>query len=347
MSPLTAMFMLTAAALATAGCTAGEPAPPESASTRVCAVLPDTNSPRWEGIDRAALTAGVEAAGLEVDVQNAEGEASAYADIVDAQLEAGCGVMILAELDGADAAAAEAAHAAGATVIGYGDAFAGADYVVGPDDAEIGRLQGQSVVDALTAAGRVVAGSSVVFLGVDGASATQHDAATAALLAAGVKPAAQPLGPPAEAQAQFDAASAGLGGHVDAVWASTDAYASGVIASRQAQGLDSVPLTGRGAGLDALRHVVTGWQTSTVYTPAAAQAEAAAALAVAVVGDDDPAVAGELADGTPYVAVAPVLVGPADVVALVRAGEVTAAELCVGDAGGRSVVDACAALGIG
>lgn len=352
--PLTVAVLLAAATLALSGCTAETAAPPENTSTRVCAVLPDTSSPRWETVDRVALTSGVEGAGFEVDVQNAEGDAERYGEIVDAQLEDGCGVVILAEISGAAgsaesaaASAAEAAHAAGATVIGYGGSFAGADYAVAPDEAEIGRLQGQSLVDALTAAGKTPAVASAVFLGADAATTAQHDAATATMRAAGVRPAAQPIGPPAEAAAQFAAASAGLSGRVEAVWASTDAYAAGAISDWQAAGLAPVPLTGRGASIDALRNIVAGWQTSTVYTPAHAVADAAVALAESVLNDDEPATTGTLADSTPYVAVAPVLIGPADVATVITAGEVAAADVCAGDAGGRSLVDACAALGIG
>ena len=71
------------AVLLLAGCSsAGTPAPSgdgdgntdgDATASRACVILPDAaSSPRWENFDRKYLQEGLEAAGFEVDIQNAQ-----------------------------------------------------------------------------------------------------------------------------------------------------------------------------------------------------------------------------------------------------------------------------------
>ena len=80
-------------ALLLAGCSSGgsggETGDAEAA-TRACVILPDAaSSPRWENNDRPYLEEGLEAAGFEADIQNAQGDANKYATIADQQLSQG------------------------------------------------------------------------------------------------------------------------------------------------------------------------------------------------------------------------------------------------------------------
>ena len=70
---------------------------------RACVILPDaaSSADRWEDLDRKYLGEGLEAAGFEADIQNAQGDVSKYATIADQQLTQGCGVMLLVDLPGA------------------------------------------------------------------------------------------------------------------------------------------------------------------------------------------------------------------------------------------------------
>ena len=98
-------------------------------ATRACVILPDTaSSDRWENLDRKYLQEGLEAAGFEVDIQNAQGDTAKYATIADQQLAQGCGVMLLVDLQGAGVGVAETAKADGIPVIAYDRPIAGADY---------------------------------------------------------------------------------------------------------------------------------------------------------------------------------------------------------------------------
>ncbi len=87
--------------------------------------------------------------------------------------------------------------------------------------------------------------------------------------------------------------------------------------------------------------MLLGKQTATVYKPVSLEANAGAALAVALLKGDSPKADKKLDDGTPYIAVTPILVGPDKVVTVVQAGDAKASDLCSGD-----TADACAKYGV-
>ena len=156
-SILSAAALTGAAALLLAGCAgSGGGTPSEGgdgggdAAGRACVILPDAaSSPRWENFDRKYLQEGLEGAGFEVDIQNAQGDVNKYSTIADQQLTQGCGVMLLVDYQGAAEAVATKAKAEGIPVIAYDRPFAGADYYVSFDNVEVGRLEGQTVLDGL------------------------------------------------------------------------------------------------------------------------------------------------------------------------------------------------------
>ena len=162
-SILSAAALTGAAALLLAGCagSGGGTTPSDGGdgggdaeAGRACVILPDAaSSPRWENFDRKYLQEGLEEAGFEVDIQNAQGDVNKYSTIADQQLTQGCGVMLLVDYQGAAEAVAEKATAQGIPVIAYDRPFAGADYYVSFDNMEVGRLQGQTVLNGLEAAG--------------------------------------------------------------------------------------------------------------------------------------------------------------------------------------------------
>ena len=161
-------------------------------------ILPDAaSSPRWENNDRPYLQEGLEAAGFETDIQNAQGDTNKYATIADQQLSKGCGVMLLVDYNGAGAGVAEKAKAEGIPVIAYDRPIEGADYYVSFDNFQVGQLEGQSILDGLAAAGKDPATAVVVYMGgdpADGNAAMFHDGAVDVMEAAGIKPAAEPPG---------------------------------------------------------------------------------------------------------------------------------------------------------
>jgi len=85
-----------AVALVLAGCSKAD----KTAEDFVGVILPDTtSSPRWESADRVFLQAAFDAAGVRVDIQNANGDRVAFITIADQMMAAGAKVLILVNLD--------------------------------------------------------------------------------------------------------------------------------------------------------------------------------------------------------------------------------------------------------
>lgn len=337
-----------ASALVLTGCSAATDADAgaeEGPSTRACIILPDAeSSPRWENGDRPALEAAFTDAGFESDIQNAQGDTTKYGTIADQQLAKGCGVMLLVDHQGAAIQVTAKAKAAGIPVIAYDRPIEGADFYVSFDNETVGALEGQSIVDGLTAAGVDPAAASVVYVGgdpADGNAKMFYDGAVSVMSEAGIEPAFETPGTwdGAKAGTAFEQALTSLGGKVDAVWVANDNNAAAVITVLDKNGL-TVPVSGQDASIAGLQNVLLGKQTATVYKPFSLEAKAASDLAIALLKGESPTVDKKLADGTPYIAVVPILVGKMDVMKVVDGGDATVAEICKG------IEDACAANGV-
>src|SRR5688572_31162726 len=120
---------------------------------QVAELLPDSKSSvRWETVDRPFLKAAFDDAGVESDIQNAEGDKSTQQQQAEQAITNGAKVLLLVNLDsGSGAAIAANAKSQGVKVIDYdrltlkGDS----DYYVSFDNEEVGKLQGQGLVDCL------------------------------------------------------------------------------------------------------------------------------------------------------------------------------------------------------
>jgi D-xylose transport system substrate-binding protein len=341
---LPAVALAGAAAVLLAGCAGGGGGTPsedggggDAEAGRACVILPDAaSSPRWENFDRKYLQEGLEAAGFEVDIQNAQADVAKYQTIADQQLTQGCGVMLLVEYQGAGEAVAAKAKAEGIPVIAYDRPLKGADYYVSFDNVEVGRLEGQTVLDGLEAAGKDPASAVVVYMGgdpTDGNAGMFKEGAVEVMEAAGITPAAEPPGiwDQAKSQTNFEQALTGLGGQVDGVWAANDTNAAGVIKVLQDNNLTGVAVSGQDANVAGLQNILLGWQTATVYKPVKDEADAAVETAVALLNGETPEADAELEDGTPYIQVTPQLVGPNEVKDVIAAGDAAYDDVCTPD----------------
>ena len=336
-----------AAALVLSGCSgAGGGGSTDAASTRACVILPDAaSSPRWENGDRPALDKAFTDAGFEADIQNAQADTSKYATIADQQLSKGCGVMLLVDYNGAAVAVAAKAKKQGIPVIAYDRPISGADYYVSFDNNKVGALEGQAIVDGLKAAGKDPAKAVVVYMGgdpSDGNAKMFHDGAVSVMSAAGIKPAQEPTGvwDGTKSATNFEQALTALGGKVDAVWVANDTNAAGVITVLDKNHL-TVPVSGQDASIAGLQNVLLGKQTTTVWKHVQDEAKAAVDTATALLKGDKPTADQKLADGTPYISVVPVAVGPADVEKVVQAGDAKASDICT-----AAVAAACTKYGV-
>ncbi|GAA1993758.1 substrate-binding domain-containing protein [Microbacterium pumilum] len=351
---LPAVALAGAAAVMLAGCSSGggggtpsESGGGDAAGGRACVILPDAaSSPRWENFDRKYLQETLEGEGFEVDIQNAQGDVAKYATIAEQQLTQGCDVMLLVDYQGAAEAVATKAKAEGIPVVAYDRPFKGADVYVSFDNEEVGRMQGQMVLDGLETEGIAPADAIVVYMGgdpTDGNAKMFHDGAVEVMEAAGITAAAEPPGvwSQEDSQTNFEQALTGLGGKVDGVWVANDTNAAGVIKVLQDNNLKGVAVSGQDANVAGLQNILLGWQTATVWKQVNLEADAAIAAAIALVNGETPDAPAQLDDGTPYITVPPTRVGADGVKDVVAAGDAAYDDVCTPD-----VMAACEENGV-
>ena len=340
-SLLSVTAVVAASMLALSGCSAAP-----TGSTRACVILPDADSgTRWEPGDRPALEKALTGAGYEADIQNAQSDTSKYATIADQQLSKGCGVMLLVDFQGAGAAVAEKAKAQGIPVIAYDRPIKGADYYVSFDNAVVGQLQGQMIVDGLKAAGKDITTASIIYSSGDPADGNAKmflDGALSVLDAAGAKAAFTMEGTwdGAKAGTLFEQAFTAVKGKVDAVLAPNDNNAASIIAILDKNGL-TVPVSGQDASVAGLQNVLLGKQWATVYKPFSVEAKAASDLAIQILKGEKPAISKKLDDGTPFLALDPIATTADKVKDVVAAGDAKAADICT-----AALAAACAKYGV-
>jgi len=120
---------------------------------KVGVILPDTESSvRWESADRPNLEKAFKDAGVEADIQNAQGDASQMQTIADQMITNGATVLAIVNLDSESGAAIEKKAAAeGVKTIDYDRLTlnGSADYYVSFDNTKVGELQGEGLEKCL------------------------------------------------------------------------------------------------------------------------------------------------------------------------------------------------------
>src|SRR6478672_11632280 len=125
---------------------------------KVGVILPDeTSSPRYIQYDKPLLEQAFKNAGIQADIQNAQGDKTKFATIADSMIQEGVAVLITDGLDSPSAAAVQQkAKAAGIKTIDYDRLTLGgsSDYYVSFDNVAVGKLQGQGLVACLDKTGK-------------------------------------------------------------------------------------------------------------------------------------------------------------------------------------------------
>jgi D-xylose transport system substrate-binding protein len=316
-----------------------------AAAGKVGVILPDSaSSARWETADRKFLTDAFTAAGVESDIQNANGDKTKFATLCDQFVSGGVSVLMIVNLDSDTGKACEAkATAQGIKTIDYDRLTlgGGASYYVSFDNVAVGTAQGEGLVKCMQANGNKTGG--VILLN---GSPTDNNATLfkqgyeAAIKAAGYTIAADQSVPDWDntkagtifeqiyAQTKdfvgVDAANDGLGGAVIAV-----------LAKNKLAG--KIPVTGQDATDTGLQNVLLGTQCMTVYKAIKKEAEAASALAIALIKGDtaaaDALATGKTADSVtgkdvPSVLLVPQAIFNDSVKDVVADGFTTADKLC-------------------
>jgi len=291
-APASAGASAAASAGASAGASEAAPASAGASAGQVALLLPEKQTARYEAADRPFFTAKFEAlcgTSPKLIYSNAAEDTAAQQQQAEAAMTAGAKVLVLDPVDG-DAAGAivKAAAAKGVKVISYDRLIKGGstpDYYISFDNEKVGELQGQALLDKMTADGKSMA--KVVW--INGSpkdnNATLFKQGAHKILDGKVtivKEDAMANWKQEEAQSIMEAAIAAAGKDgFDAVYVANDGGAAGVYAAMKANGVDpkTKPTTGQDAQIDAIQRILTGDQYMTVYKAIQPQAEQAAQLA--------------------------------------------------------------------
>ncbi len=325
-----------------------EPAPAPVAA-KVGVILPDAaSSARWETADRPFLEQAFQAAGVEYDIQNANGDKAKFATIADQMLASGVNVLMLVNLDSPSAAAVIAkADAQGVPTIDYDRLTlgGGAQYYVSFDNVAVGTKIGEGLVTCMQNNGND-AGPVVLLNGspTDNNATLFKEGYEKVIKDAGYTIAADQAVPDwdnTKAGTIFEQIYTEVGGDLIGVASANDGLGGAAIAVLERNGVaGEIPVTGQDATDEGLQRVLLGTQCMTVYKAIKAEADAAAALAVALAKGEIPTADG-LATGTVVdtetgaevksVLLVPVAVFPENVKDVIADGFTTYDRVCTTD----------------
>ena len=318
----------------------------EAAKAKVGVILPDAaSSARWETADRKYLGEAFTAAGVESDIQNANGDKAKFATIADQMLNSGANVLLIVNLDSPSAAAVIAkAKQQGVPVIDYDRLTlgGGASYYVSFDNVAVGTAQGEGLVKCMQANGDN-SGDVALLNGspTDNNATLFKQGYEKAITDAGYT--SRPISRsrigitrrPARSSSRCTRRpTVSSSASTPPTTASAAPWSS--VLKRNGQN-GKVPATGQDATDEGLQRVLSGDQCMTVYKAIKKEADAAAALAIALAKGDTAGADGQ-ATGTvddtetkakvKSVLLTPQAIFPENVKDVVADGFTTADKLC-------------------
>ncbi len=255
-------------------------------------LLPESKTARYEKFDRPYITQDIakRCPKCEVIYNNANQDPNLQQQQVDSMLTNGVMVLILDAVD-ARAVASSVAKAKnqGAKVIAY-DRLAGGpvDAYTSFDNLQVGKMQGEALLNAIKEGGDAKRGPIVMING----SPTDPNAGDFKKGAHSVLDGQVTIGKeydtpdwsPDQANTEATGAFTALGADkVIGVYSANDGMAGGIAKAMQNSGVKSgTPLTGQDAELAAIQRLLLGTQTMTIYKPIKPEAQNAAELAVEI-----------------------------------------------------------------
>jgi D-xylose transport system substrate-binding protein len=257
---------------------------------KIGVILPDTkSSARWETADKPLLEQAFKAAGVQYDIQNAQGDKTQFQTIADQMITNGANVLMIVNLDsGTGKAVLDKAKSQGVATIDYDRLTlnGGAQYYVSFDNVAVGTLQGEGLAKCLEAKGKK--SGNIVYLN---GSPTDNNATLFKEGYDGVlskmsqyKKVADQSVPDWDNQQAgtiFEQMYTKEKGKIDGVLAANDGLGNAAIAILKKNNANGeVPVTGQDATVQGLQNILSGDQCMTVYKAVKQEADAAAKLAV-------------------------------------------------------------------
>lgn len=314
-----------------------------SADGKIGVILPDTKSSvRWESADRPALEAAFEEAGVDYEIQNAEGDADKMATIADSMIADGVTVLAIVNLDSdSGASIEEKAAQQGVKTIDYDRLTLGgsADYYVSFDNTKVGELQGEGLAqclgdedaDLIYLNGSPTDNNATLF------SEGAHSVLDKNSKYKNVGEQAVPDWDNEQAVTIFEQLYTKVDGNVQGVYAANDGLAGSVISILEKNGkAGEVPVTGQDATVEGLQNILKGDQCMSVYKSAKQEAGALAEAAIALAKGDKAETNGttEDSDGgreVPSILLTPQSITKDNVKDVVDDGGVSKDDLCAND----------------
>jgi D-xylose transport system substrate-binding protein len=242
---------------------------------------------RWK-TDEAAMKAAIEAAGNRYISADAQSSSSKQLTDVESLIAQGADALIvLAQDASAVGPAVEKAVAEGIPVIGYDRLIENPEaFYLTFDNKEVGRMQARAVYAAQPEGNYAFIKGSSADPNADFLFSGQMEVLKEAIDSGKVKNVGEAYTDgwlPANAQKNMEQILTANNNNVDAVVASNDGTAGGVVAALEAQGLaGSVPVSGQDGDHAALNRVALGTQTVSVWKDARDLGKAAAEIANAL-----------------------------------------------------------------
>ncbi len=244
---------------------------------------------RWK-TDEAAIKAALEAAGAEYISADAQASSSKQlSDVENLIAQGATALIILAQDASAIGSAVQAAADEGIPVVAYDRLIEDERaFYLTFDNVEVGRMQARAVLAAQPKGNYVMIKGSPTDPNADFLRGGQQEVLQAAIDAGDITIVAEAYTDgwvPANAQRNMEQILTAQDNKVDAVVASNDGTAGGVVAALTAQGLEGLPVSGQDGDHAALNRVATGTQTVSVWKDARELGKAAGEIAVALSGD--------------------------------------------------------------
>jgi len=303
---------------------------------------------RWK-TDEAAMKAAIEANGDTYVSTDAQSSASKQLSDVESLMAQGVNALIvLAQDTQAIIPAVQAAADEGVPVIAYDRLIEDSRaFYLTFDNVEVGRMQARAVLAAAPKGNYVMIKGSPTDPNSDFLRGGQQEILQPALDAGDIKIVGEAYTDgwlPANAQRNMEQILTAQDNKVDAVVASNDGTAGGVVAALAAQGMaGQVPVSGQDGDHAALNRVAKGTQTVSVWKDARDLGKNAGEIAAKLAGgmamaDIDGAIEWTSPSGTTMTAkfLAPVPITKDNLDVVVDAGWITKDELCQGVTNGPS-----------
>ncbi|MGO2356028.1 MAG: D-xylose ABC transporter substrate-binding protein [Marinomonas foliarum] len=266
-------------------------------------LMSDLRLERWQK-DRDIFTSAAEAMGAKVYTQSANGDVTTQISQIENMISRGVDVLVIVPENGEVLGNVLAeAKAEGIKVLAYDRLikFADIDLYVSFDNIRVGEMQAEALLKRKPRGNYFLMGGSPTDNNAKMFRQGQMNVIQPAIDAKQIQIVGDQWAMGWSAEAALNIMENGLTANankIDAVVASNDSTAGGAIQALAAQGLSGkVVISGQDADLAAMRRIVAGTQTMTVYKPISKLATASAEMAVKLARGEKIQVTGHVNNG--------------------------------------------------